>query len=192
MDDYSKTIRNFLGPKLAYYGFKYNDKGSHPATGLYQFTRSYWGKSQYISIGRVQYDLKEISELIAEDDDIPTEVPEEQMLIQEHGYRLWLSNRYIHVVIGHESGGIDVTHTGLGIPDEFKRLADVPFDKAQPALRELKKRYLWWQCPRESELLQVLQRIARIVITDGLDWLEEQVAEIRRYQERLDGRQQVQ
>jgi hypothetical protein len=86
--DYTKIIRNSVGPKLAYYGFKYDEEDSHPATGVYHFTRCYWGKSQYISISRVQYDLQEITDLMEDNEDTLTEVPEETMLIQEPGYCL--------------------------------------------------------------------------------------------------------
>jgi hypothetical protein len=59
-------------------------------------------------------------------EDIPTEVPSELMLIKEPGYRLWLSNKYITAVLGHEYGGIEVTPTGLANYAPFKQLAGSP------------------------------------------------------------------
>lgn len=190
--DYTKVIRNCVEPKLGYHGFKYNEEKSHPPTGLYEFTRTYWGKTQRVSISRVQYNLEEVSELIAEGDDIPTEVPPQGMLIQEPGYRLWLSNRYVTAVTSHEYGSIEITRTGLADYAIFKQLANMPPDKAELTLRKLRKENLWWEFRNVVELRRVLRDILEMVLTRGLDWFEQQVGEIRRHNEKLNRRSRVQ
>lgn len=189
--DYTKVIRNCVGPKLAYHGFKYNEEKSHPPTGQYEFTRTYWGKLQHVSISRIQYNLEEERYLTGEGDDIPTEVPPKLMLIQEPDYRLWLSNRYISVLVGHEGGAIEVTRRGIADYTIFKHLANMPDDEAKPALRELRRKHLWWEFRNEVGLRTVLRDILEMVLTEGLEWFEHQVAESRRYYEKLDARRKA-
>lgn len=186
--DYTKVIRNSVEPKLAYHGFKYDEKHSYPPQGSYSFRRTYWGKSQYVNIGRAEYDAGELAGLLAEGEDIPTEVPREQLLIKEPGHRLWLSNRFLTVVIGHEAGGIDLTRTGIGIPAVPELPTDLPFTEALPIIKKVYKEHVWWKFRNEAELREVLNDVVEIFLRDGLDWLERQVAEIRRYHEKLDAR----
>jgi hypothetical protein len=185
--DYTTVIRNCVEPKLAYYGFKYSDEKSHPQMGLYTFTRTYYGKSQYIAISRVQYHSEDLKELMAEGNDIPTAACTNSSSKEPKEY-LWLSNKYMSAVLGHEGGGIDVTRGGVGELSHFKQLADLPFDEAKLLLHEMKKKYLWWEFQGEAELRKVLQDILKVIINSGLDWFEEKVAGIKRYHEKLDAR----
>jgi hypothetical protein len=187
--DYTMVIRNCVEPKVAYHGFKYNEEKSHPQIGSYRFTRTYYGKSQYIAISRVQYYSEDLAELMAEGDDIPT-ASCTNSLSEESGERLWLSNKYIIALLGHEGGGIDVTRGGVGDLSHFEQLAGLSFDEAKPMMREMKKKYLWWEFQGEAELRKVLQDILKVIINSGLDWFEDQVADIRRYHEKLDARRE--
>lgn len=189
--DYTKIIRNCVEPKLAYHGFKYNEEKSHEPTGHYEFTREYFGKRQRVSISRVQYDLRDVSRLTADSDDIPIELSQDLMLIQEPGYRLWLSNRFISAVVGHEYVRLEVTRTGLADYTPFKQLADLPSDEADHVLRQLRKNHLWCEFHNEKELRQVLADIVDVVLTEGLNWFDEQVNEIRRHHNKLNARQKA-
>src|SRR5262245_8359793 len=134
---FTKLVRSCIEPKLGYHGFKYSDEKSHPPTAHHEFTSMYFGRRQRGATSIVQYDLEDISRLIAESDEIPEEVPAESMLIQEPGYRLWLSTRYIVAVIGHEYSGLEVTRTGLADYAPFAHLADLPADEGDQRLKEL-------------------------------------------------------
>lgn len=81
--DYTKVIKNILEPKLAFNGFKYNKEESNEQLGEYFFTRIYWSKLQYISIARVQYELKDVEEVLADGRDRLEVVPAECLLIEE-------------------------------------------------------------------------------------------------------------
>lgn len=186
--NFSKIIRDATEPKFAYHGFKYNDERSHPQLGHYSFTRTYWGKSQCVNIGRVEYHAEDLASLFAEGEDIPTEVAREQLPIKEPGYRLWLSNRYLNVVVGHEGGFMNLTRTGVGIPAAFAQLAGLPFDEAHPIRRNLYREHLWWKFRNEWELREALGGIVGVFLGGGLEWHERQVAEIRRHHEKLDAR----
>src|SRR5262245_8814933 len=185
--DYTTIIRNCVEPKIAYHGFKYNEEASQPQMGSYIFNRTYYGKSQYIAISRVQYYSEGLAELMAEGEDIPTAACTES-LSEESAERLWLSNKFVNVVLAHEGGGVDVTRGGVGDLSHFTQVAGLTFDEAKPKMREMKKKYLWWEFQDEAELRKVLQDILNVIINSGLDWFEDKVADIRRYHEKLDAR----
>ena len=185
--DYTTIIRHCVEPKAAYHGFKYNEEKSHPQMGLHIFTRTYYGKSQYIAISRVQYYSEDLAELMTEGDDIPTPA-NTNSLCKESRERVWLSNKYMNVVLGHEGGSIDVTPGGVGVLSHFTQLAGLTSDEAKPMMREMKKKYLWWEFQGEAELLEALQDILTVIIDSGLQWFEDHVADIRRYHEKLDAR----
>lgn len=188
--DYTKVIHDLVGPKLSYHGFKYNEEKSHLPTGQYFFTRAYWGKSQAVFIGRVEYDLTALANL-AEGGDLPEEVPAEAMRIQEPGYRLWLSTRYLIATVSHESGGTSLTPAGIEWPAAMKQLVGVPLDKAGPLRESLYRKHMYWRFQDEASLRRSLQGIVEVFLSKGLEWFDEQVAEIRRRHAKLDERREA-
>jgi hypothetical protein len=186
--DFTQSIRKYVGPKLAFYGFKFDEGRSFPTTGKYEFTRNYWGKLQYVIISRVSYTVEDVESLSTADDDALMEVPREHLLEQEPNFRLWLSNKYLSVLVGQEYGGIEITRGGLGDFTSLKQATNQDFDKSIQGYREFQKKHQWWEFHSESDLKAVLSRILEIITTEGLDWFEEQVADIRRYHEKLDAR----
>ena len=67
--------------------------------------------------------------------------------------------------------------------DEFKtKLTTGPSFQAGEVLPT------WWEFAGEDELRQVLDQIVQMIVTDGLRWFEERVADVRRYHEKLDRR----
>src|SRR5207237_4212896 len=46
----------------------------------------------------------------------------------------------------------------------------------------------WWEFEGEDELRRVLDEIVQLIVADGLRWFENQVADVRRYHEKLDRR----
>jgi hypothetical protein len=185
--DYTKVIRDSVEPKLAYHGFKYNEEKSHPPTGHYSFTRTYWGKSQAVYIGRVNYDLEALANL-GEGDDSPEEVPAKSLLIREPGYRQWLSTRYVVATASHEGGSTYITPTEIGWPAAMKQVVGVPFEKAGPLLDSLYREHIYWKYRDEASLRRSLRGVVEFFLSAGLDWFDEQVAEIRRYHAKLDAR----
>lgn len=190
--DYSNIIRKYVEPKLAYHGFKYSEDKSHPATGLYKFIRIYWGKLQYITISRVEYNLEDVAELIAEDDDLPTEVPSESLMIQEPNYRLWLSNRYITAVIGDEGGGVNLIKGNVNsLVCNQQPPVNVLVKEQSFTSNALQERLVWWEFCSEAELREILSDIVKIILNDGLEWFEGRISGIRRHHEKLDVRRKV-
>jgi hypothetical protein len=184
--DFTKVIKRSVEPRLNYHGFKFNKEKSDTAAGQHEFSRTYWGKSQSVLFCRVLYDLSDIGELTSESDDIPTELGQDSGSITHSGR--WLSNRYITAAIVHECSAIEITPKGLADYAEFKHLKDVPFDQALPIIRQLRRDTIWWKVSSASTLRQSLKEMIRIILTQGLEWLDEQVAEVRRHHEKLDRR----
>ena len=189
--NYEKIIPNHVGPKLAFYGFKYDEDQSYPPQGHYSFTRNYWGTSQRVSICPVEYDFETVGIGRTRNNDSPSEVPRSLLLIQEPGFRLWLSNRFVTAVLESEHRSVDlVPHQGIAFntetpadTDEFKtKLTTGPSFQAGEVLPT------WWEFAGEDELRQVLDQIVQMIVTDGLRWFEERVADVRRYHEKLDRR----
>lgn len=161
-----------MEPRLAHHGFKFDEQISRPPTSSFFFKRTYWCKTQYIAIARVEYTLEEVTELAEEGSDIPVEVPPELMVIKEPGYRLWLSNRYLEAVINGRQivRGESLSERGpMAVPEGG-----------------VKKPYpWWWEFRNAEELRQVVHEIMEMILSEGLDYLEEEVADIRRYDEKL-------
>ncbi len=189
--NYEKIIPDSVGPKLAHHGFKYDKTQSYPPQGQYSFIRNYWCTSQRVGIGPIEYDLETVETGISENNDSPTEVPQDLLLIQEPGFRLWLSNRYLLAVLQSEHRGVEL-YPNRGIlfdteppstgEDFIKKL------KAGPPFRPGKALPNWWEFHGEDDLRRVLEQMVEMIVTDGLDWFEEQVADVRRYHGKLDKR----
>ena len=189
--DYERIIPNLLGPRLAYHGFKYDESESYPPQGDYCFTRSYWCTPQRVSIGPIEYDKEDIEAVLARGNDLPTEVDPSLLRIREPGFRLWLSNIYLNVVVENEYLGHVIVPKGYVWPN-----ANLDAEELIKKLREGtppkagEKIPTWWEFHGEDDLRRVLSEIADVVVTDGLEWLDAQVMEIRRHHEKLDKRRQ--
>jgi hypothetical protein len=188
--DYTRVVRNLLGPKLSYFGFKFDVQKSHPPTGVYQFTRHYWGASQSVIIGRVKYTEEDLAAAV-EDGDTPAEVPPESLLIKEPGYRSWLSNKYIFAMVCHEGACMSIRPDGTGIGLSFVK-AEAGGGGAQ-GTEEGKpwKSLEWWGFTNQATLTLQLKELHRRILDDGLDWFERQVADVRHYHEKLDTRRKA-
>lgn len=171
--DYTGVITNFMGSKVGYFGFKYDEGKSDPATGSYEFTRHYWGALESVAISRVEYGEEDLEGALR-DGDVPTEVPAESLPIKEPGYRLWLSQKYIRAGLRHDRAyaPIPPAASGSATYDETSRLAW--------------ERPYWWEFSNTSTLKLRLNEIYERIVSDGLEWYERQVAEIRRYHDKLD------
>ncbi len=166
--DYTIVIRDSVEPKLAYHGFRYDEQQSEPPAGLFRFTRQFFGKLQYVEFLRHRYLQDELPDLLTKGGDIPTGIPGEVVQIDEPGYKLWLSNRYILVAVHHENVGHFICHGPLEADDACL-----------------------WEYHTEAELRRALKDMVELVLTEGLEWFEEQLAEIRRHHEKLDARRVV-
>lgn len=162
--DYTKVIRGCVEPRLAYHGFKYNEQASDPPAGFFRFTRQFFGKSQYVEIMRHRYLKADLAEVRAKGIDTPTRVHLESEEKGERSHYLWLSNRYILAGINHEGASHTICHG--------------PLDEGA---------YLW-EYHAEGDLRRALKGIVEVVLTEGLDWFEEKIAETRRHHEKLDAR----
>ena len=189
--NYERIIPNHVGPKLAHHGFKYDETQSYPPQGQYSFIRNYWCASQRVGIGPIEYDVETVETGISENNDSPTEVPQALLLNKEPGFRLWLSNRYLLAVLQSEHRSVDLfpkqgilfdTEPPSNTEDFIKKL------KAGPPLQPGKALPNWWEFHGEDDLLRVLDHIVQIIVTDGLKWFEEQIADVRRHHEKLDKR----
>lgn len=186
---YEQIIPNVVGPKLAYHGFKYDETHSYPPQGHFFFSRHYWCKTQMISICPVEYDLEEAKAVISRKEEFPTEIPADLLLIKEPGFRMWLSNKYLTVILHNEHTGLSlVQHQGI-IKNARSSIDSEPL--VREADLERGRRLTWWEFQGEHELRRMLDAIVSIVVTQGLDWFEEQVKDIKRYHEKLDRRRQA-
>ncbi len=180
--DYTKLVRNVVEPRVAYHGFRYEAPTSADAPdGCFFFVRDYWCKRQSISISRVEYREEDLAELVNKDADLPTEIPP-QLIGREPDDRLWLSNRYLRAGV---NGMSMIRGESL-----FGRTFDVG-TVSQPVDPETARkniRALWWEFRNEAELRQVLEEIVEDFLKEGLDYLEEEVANTRRFHEKLDAR----
>jgi hypothetical protein len=104
---------------------------------------------------------------------------------------MWLSNRFVTAVLESENRSVDlVPHQGIAFDteppvdaEEFRtRLKTGPLFQAGQALPT------WWEFQGESDLKRVLDDIVQMILVQGLDWFENQVADIRRHHEKLDQR----
>jgi hypothetical protein len=187
--DYDRIIPNSLGPRLAYHGFKYDETESYPPQGNYCFTRNYWCTPQRVSLGPIEYDQKDIEAVLSRGKDRPTEVDPTLLLIKEPGFRLWLSNIYLNAVVESEYRGMVIVPKGFVWPnanlnaEEFIKKLN---EGSPPNPGE--KIPSWWEFHGEDDLRRVLSEIADVVVTDGLEWLDAQVSEIRHRHELLDAR----
>lgn len=189
--NHEEIIPNHLGPKLAYHGFKYDEARSYPPQGQYSFTRTYWGVSQGLSISLIEYDVETVDIGRSKNNDSPTEVPQSLLRIQEPGFRLWLSNKFLTAVLHSASRGVDIVqHRGVAssfappanAKDPYKKLeAGHSFQLGQPLST-------WWEFNGENELRRTLDEIVQIVLSQGLDWFEIQIADSRRRHQKLDQR----
>jgi hypothetical protein len=178
--DFTKIIRNAVEPRLAYHGFKYEERALDLILGNYTFRRTYWCQPQHICIGRVEYDADRISK-ISDDEDSPIKVPEEVVLFEDPNYRLWLSTRYLTANINNNQ-----IVKGVSL---FENKVDVrSFSVGPKWFREQNLSWLWWKFGNEAELRKVLDEILEIVMNEGLELLEREVADVRRHHEKLDQR----
>ena len=184
--DYEAVIKKCLGPKLAYHGFKYKADMSSPQAGRITFARNYWCKLQYVIISRVRH-TSEGAVLESEHDDQLSEIHSE-IVDDDLGVRLWLSNRYISALVGQEYGGVDITRGGIGDFKPFEVLAHTPEELREVAMNELQRNHQWWRFENEADLRNVLHNILQTIITEGLNWFEEQIVDIKRYHQKLDSR----
>lgn len=187
--NYERIIPNHVGPKLARHGFKYDETQSYPPQGDYSFARTYWGTSQRISIGPIQYDVETIETGISQNNDSPTEVPRALLLVQEPGFRLWLSNKYVLANLQSEHRGVDLyPNQGILFDSEPPSNTEdfIQKLKAGPPFQPGKALPNWWEFHGEVDLRLVLDQIVQMIVTDGLDWLDGQIADVRRHHEKLD------
>lgn len=75
---------------------KYDESAYYPPQGDFSFIPNYRRTSQRVSIGPKQYYQDDIDAVLARGADLPTEVDSSLLRIQELGFRLWLSNIYVH------------------------------------------------------------------------------------------------
>jgi len=192
--NYEGIIPPFIGPKLAYHGFEYDQNRSYPPQGHYSFTRNYWCTSQCVALGPIEYDAETVEVGIAQNADFPTEVPQSLLLNQETGFRLWLSNKYILASLQSEHRGVDLgpnqgiiwkTEAPANNEEFVSRL------KAGPAFQPGRVLPTWWEFNGEDGLRRVLSEIVQITVTDGLEWFDRQVRDVRRHHEKLDLRRQA-
>jgi hypothetical protein len=187
--DYEGIIPNFVGPKLVKHGFKYDRSGSSPPEGYYSFARKYWCALQRVSIMPVSYDSDEIDIVLSKKKDSPTEVPKSLLHIKEPEYRLWLSNRYIQAELQHKG-----TLYFLGPGERIDLRAKPPMAPRDllngrseaPVIQLGDVPVPAWEFQGEDDLRRVLSEIVQITTTDGLDWLNSMVADVRQYHEELD------
>jgi hypothetical protein len=188
---YDTLIPNCVGPRLAYHGFRYDEIQSYPPQGFCSFIRSYWCTSQRVSIGPIEYDVETVEVGIAQNNDSTTEVPPALLRIQEPGLRMWLSNKYITAVLESGNRIFDVLPNQPYLPETafppYKENGGVAF----PELTHGEKLPLWWEFHGEGELRIVLNTIVKAILTDGLDWFDQQIIDVRRYHEKLDNRRRT-
>jgi hypothetical protein len=178
MINYKHIIPQFVGPKLAYHGFKCDEEHWYPPHGHFFFRRNYWCSTQRISICPLEYDTEEAKAVISRSEDFPTEVPTDLLLNRDPGTRLWLSNKYLTAVLQSESRVKYLT------PD-----SNIAGNEPTPSTPQRDPvPNLWWQFHGEHGLQRTLSAIVLLIECEGLDWFEEQVVDIRRHHEKLERR----
>jgi hypothetical protein len=193
MIDYERIVPAILSPKFAYHGFKYDEVNSYPPQGDYGFSRSYWCASQTISICLVEYDREEAKAVISSGEDSPSEVPPPLLRIREPGFRLWLSNRYLTVALQSDNRTINlVPHHGI-IRDTSESIINERLVRVES--KDLFRRnyalVYWWEFQGEADLRRTLNSIVTAILDHGLDWFEEQIADVKRYHQKLERRRQT-
>lgn len=175
--DYTKIVRNIVEPRLAYHGFRYEPPtDSDIPESAFFFVRDYWCKRQYISIARVEYQDEDLASLV-EDSDLPTEVHHKTF------GTVWLSNKYLEACVNGK----------LLIRDQqvFERVfaepTAEPYDPKSEAVRKRLRAY-WWEFSNETELRELLNQMVEKIMIEGLDHLEIEIADKRRFHEKLDAR----
>ena len=175
--EYTTIVRNIVEPRLAYHGFRYEPPtDSDIPESSFFFVRDYWCKRQYVSIARVEYQDEDLPSLV-EDSDLPTEFHHKSF------GRLWLSNRYLEVSVNGHS--IIRDHRLYG--RVFAEPLEEPYDPQSKTVRD-RLRVFWWEFSNETELRELLKQIVDKIISEGLDHLEKEVADTRRFHEKLDAR----
>ena len=177
MIDYQQLITRTVLPKLAYHGFKQDKANWYPPQGHYFFCRKYWGTTQRVSICLIEYDFEGAKAVIARSEDFPTEVPRTLLLNRDPGARLWLSNKYLTAVLQSEH-----RVRSLVPPSQIPTNKENNMDPPLPT---------WWRFDGEEEFLHTLNVILGLIFSDGLDWFEEQVSEIKRHSEKLEQRRHI-
>ncbi len=115
------------------------------------------------------------------EEDSPIKVPEEVVLFEDPNYRLWLSTRYLVANINSRS---IVKNVSL-----FENNVDVrSFGVGPKWFRDQNLSWPWWEFRNEAELREVLDQILEIVMSEGLELLEREVADVRRHHQKLDQR----
>jgi hypothetical protein len=144
----------------------------------------------YVIISRVSYSSEGATAWGPEYDDLPSEIPE-GVPDDEPELRLWLSNKYLSALVGHDYGSVDITRGGIGHFKPFELLVHTPHEQRDAVRKELQQKHQWWRFDNETDFRSALQKILEIIISDGLNWFEEQVADIRRYHQKLDDRRKA-
>jgi hypothetical protein len=178
--DFTKIIKSIVEPRLAYFGFKYEASSQDLILGNYGFRRTYWCKDQYFCIGRVQYDEEQIINLL-DGEDAPVLVPIEHVLFEDPSYRMWLSTRYIEAVLNNHQ-----IIKGRSLLDNTRKI--LPCSVGPRWFQEQNRSSSWWEFQSEQELREVVSEIVENVLSEGLELLEREVADIRRHHEKLDQR----
>jgi hypothetical protein len=127
----------------------------------------------------------------SQNNDSPTEVPPASLLIQEPGFRLWLSGNYLTAVLESEHRSVDLfPNQGILFDTEPPSSSEdfIMKLKAGPPFQPGKALPNWWEFRGEDDLRRVLDQMVEMIVVDGLDWFEKQVADLRRYHEKLDKR----
>lgn len=173
MIDYEHIVPAFVGPKLSYHGFNYDEENSYPPQGDFRFTRNYWGTTQKILICPRDYTFQDVKAVISRREDFPTEVPRDRLLIREPGFRMWLSNRYIGATLYSQHRTVTL------VPD----YGIVSPDNRPPPEETLN---FWWEFHGEHELRKTLNSIVSIIVSQGLDWFEGEVVDVKRHHQKLE------
>ena len=190
MIDYERIIPAFVGPKLSYHGFKYDEKYSYPPQGDCFFSRSYWCTTQRVSIGPIEYDFEDAKAVISKNEDFPTEVPTALLLNRDPGFRLWLSNRYLTAVLHSEHRSVSLVPNKGIVASVDSLIQDKTF--VDPStFRPGRRLPTWWEFQGEDDLRRTLKSIVLIIISQGLDWFEKQIIDVKRYHEKLEQRRQA-
>jgi hypothetical protein len=137
----------------------------------------------------VEYSVEDLASLIGEDEDLPTEAV--RCFTGEPAVPVWLSNRYLAAVVGSTNL---IRGRSLFEPttiDPRRVLEPTDGEDKQRNLQGLRlefPRAFRWEFRNQSELQQVLNEMVEQILTDGLEYFELEVAETRRFHEKLEVR----